>query len=121
MLGSASGAAPTIGLPDCLGRLTVRPASVVLACADANFRLQGLQWTGWGETFAAARGTAVANDCTPNCAAGHFHAYPVLAIVSGRQSCPRGLAYRSLVYAFPANAPFRPRTLKDATYTVPCG
>lgn len=117
---TASGASHTLGLPDCLGRLKVEPRSVVLACADGNFRLQSLQWTGWSESFAAARGTAVANDCRPNCAAGHFHFYPVVAIVSGRQSCANGPAYRMLVYAFPADAPFHPKTLRDATYTLPC-
>jgi hypothetical protein len=117
---SVWGATPTIGLPDCLGQLTVKPRSVVLACGDGNFRLQSLQWTGWGETFAAARGIAVANDCTPNCAAGHFHSFPVLATVSGRQTCAHRPAYRTLTYAFPAAAPFHAKALKDVTYTLRC-
>jgi len=38
-------AAPPQVLPDCLGKPKVRPAQIVLACADANFGVKGLRWT----------------------------------------------------------------------------
>jgi hypothetical protein len=55
--------APPRSLPDCLGRAQVRPASVVLTCADASFSVRKLRWTGWGRPTARATGTAYANDC----------------------------------------------------------
>jgi hypothetical protein len=51
----------------------VEPTEIVLACADYNGRLEGLQWTSWTAGGATAVGTFVYNDCTPNCAQGNFH------------------------------------------------
>src|SRR5579875_1944851 len=47
---------------NCLGKPQVRPGSLGLACAD---------------------GTQHENDCIPDCAGGHFHGYPVLAVLWG--------------------------------------
>jgi len=55
------------------GPLVSKPVQLVLACGDGNYYLSGLRWSGWGSATAAATGKAVANDCTPYCAAGHFH------------------------------------------------
>jgi hypothetical protein len=55
----------------------VRPASIVVACGDGNFYLTGLKWSQWTATGAAATGTGHENDCSPYCAAGHFHTYRV--------------------------------------------
>lgn len=49
------------------------PGGILLACADGNAYLQGLHWTTWTSSQATAVGTAVYNDCIPNCAQGHFH------------------------------------------------
>ena len=46
------------------------------ACADYNALLEALRWTSWATTSATAVGTLVYNDCTPNCAEGHFHHVP---------------------------------------------
>jgi hypothetical protein len=111
----------TIALPDCLGHPVVKPTSVTLACADANFRIEHIQWTGWGESFAAGKGTAVVNDCEPSCAGGHFHNYPMLLIVTGRQTCPSGRsAYEKIEYAFVGNSPFPKATAENATQDVAC-
>ena len=87
-------------LPDCAGKPQTRPAQVMFACGDGNFVANKLKWTGWGDTFAAATGTGSMNDCTPNCAAGHFHSAPIVVIASGRQTCPDGrAAYATLTWA----------------------
>ncbi len=94
----------TTALPDCTGKPVVRPTEVTLACGDGNAVAQKLSWTGWGERFAAAVGTLSMNDCTPNCAAGHFHSYPVVLVAQGSQRCPDGRrAYRLVTYAVLAN------------------
>ena len=118
--GSANRAATTIGLPDCLGKPRVKPASVLLACADGNFSVTKLAWTGWGQAFAAGRGTGSVNDCKPNCAAGHFHSYPVILLATGRQNCHGNPAYASITYAFITQAPFQAKTVKEATIGFRC-
>jgi hypothetical protein len=55
---------------------SVEPTEIVLACADYNALLEALRWTSWTATSATAVGTLVYNDCTPNCAEGHFHHVP---------------------------------------------
>jgi hypothetical protein len=55
---------------------SVEPTEIVLACADYNTLLEALHWTSWTATSATAVGTLVYNDCTPNCAEGHFHHVP---------------------------------------------
>ena len=55
---------------------TVEPTEIVLACADYNALLEALHWTSWTATSATAVGTFVYNDCTPNCAEGHFRNVP---------------------------------------------
>jgi hypothetical protein len=77
---SASGTPPParIGVT-CLGATgwahggQVKPVRIVLACGDANLWIAALKWQGWGTATASATGTVHYNDCTPYCAAGHFH------------------------------------------------
>ncbi|MEU6375024.1 hypothetical protein [Streptomyces sp. NPDC046909] len=64
-------------LVDCLWHPQVRPTEFMLACGDGNSRLASLQWSRWGADAARAEGVNWVNDCTPYCAAGRFHAYPV--------------------------------------------
>ena len=66
---------------------TVRPKMIVVACGDGNFWFAGLHWQTWTATGAAATGTAHLNDCTPNCAAGHFHTYPASVRLSAPKTC----------------------------------
>ena len=51
----------------------VRPASFVLACADANSRVDNAVWSVWAADHASGTGTMTQNDCVPDCADGHFH------------------------------------------------
>lgn len=81
-LASARPAAPRGDvIVNCLGRPQVRPRSYVLACADGNDYLNGLRWVSWSGGAGFARGTEHVNNCVPDCAQGHFHAYPVLVTV----------------------------------------
>jgi hypothetical protein len=68
----------------------VRPKSFVLACADGNSALAKLSWTTWGPGLASAKATLVQNDCTPYCAAGHFHSYPALVVLWGSRAIGHG-------------------------------
>jgi hypothetical protein len=77
-------------LTGCAHTPTVRPAEVVFACGDGNFYATGLHWSHWGTTDAEATGVGHENDCTPNCAAGHFHRYPLRVRLSRPVVCVRG-------------------------------
>jgi hypothetical protein len=74
----------------CAHQPQVRPASIVIACGDANFYVDHLRWKSWGAGGATATGTAHRNDCKPNCAAGHFHASPVTVRLSRVVTCVKG-------------------------------
>lgn len=101
---TASSQPPITVLPDCQGKPAVRPTSVVFACGDGGVYATGAVWSRWGEQFATATATLHANDCTPNCAQGHFHTSAVVLVVAGSQQCPGGRdAYRRVGYG--------PRTL----------
>ncbi len=114
----------SMALPDCQGRPAVEPERVTLTCADGNFSIENISWTGWGASFAAGMGTGKINDCEPSCAAGHFHTYPMLLIVTGAQTCPNNQpAYEKVVYTFVGRSGFpadAPGTL-DPTREFACG
>lgn len=63
-------------LADCLTP-SRRPQAITITCADANTLLRRASWKRWGLLSARGTGVLVVNDCKPNCAAGHFHRYPV--------------------------------------------
>ena len=56
---------------------------MLVACGDANSPLANLVWSTWSPDGAKATGTAMVNDCTPDCADGHFHSYPATVTLSG--------------------------------------
>jgi len=86
-------------LPDCVGSPQNRPTEVVFACADGGILAVNLKWTKWGASIATAAGTLEQNDCTPDCADGHFHKYKVSLTASGSQRCPNGaVAYAKVAY-----------------------
>jgi len=71
---------------DCPGQSPaplVRPRTFILTCADGNVALSKLSWTSWTPGLASATGTLEENDCTPYCAAGHFHAYRAVVVLWG--------------------------------------
>ncbi len=115
----AAGASPRT-VPDCLGRPVVKPAEVVLACADAGLGVRKISWLGWGSAVTAGVGTAFANDCTPNCAAGHFHTYRAVLVLGGSQRCAGRLAYRTAAVAIVGSPPPAWSTAADATYPLRC-
>jgi hypothetical protein len=107
---------PTV-LADCLGKPQVKPTEIVLACGDGNESVGGITWTGWGSPFTAGRGTAVINDCTPSCVAGRDHSYPVVVLLTGRQTCRPGgqVGYETLTIAFLDRRPH-----SSGSQTFPC-
>jgi hypothetical protein len=68
---------------DCSFEPVVAPSTFIITCADAGIGVQDLHWTNWTPKLASGYGTFWENDCTPNCAAGHFHYYPSLEVLWG--------------------------------------
>jgi hypothetical protein len=108
-------------LVSCSHHAQVQPASVQFACADGNFYGAHLVWTHWGSSDAEATGIGYRNDCTPYCAAGHFHTYkgfgvrlsrPVACVKGGRRAFSR-LGWR-FTGAKPAGVP------RAGSLTLPC-
>ena len=118
--GGAGASARPLVAPNCLGKPTVKPAEVVLACADAGLGVRGIVWLGWGQPVAAGVGTAFANDCTPTCAAGHFHTYRGVLLLSGSQRCAGRIAYKTASVAVVGEPPQAWATAADATYSLRC-
>jgi hypothetical protein len=92
----------------CTHKASVRPAEIVVACADANFYVDRLRWTRWTATEAIASGVGHRNDCKPYCAAGHFRASP-LAIRLSR-----------VVECVPGRREFSRITWNGGSETLPC-
>ncbi|WP_405922237.1 hypothetical protein [Streptomyces sp. NBC_00122] len=110
----------TVVVADCFDQAQVRPEEYLLACGDGNNRLVELRWDTWGQRTATATGTDMVNDCSPNCAAGRFHPYPVTVTLSKPQPWPerdhvRRFTMIRLVY--PDNAPY-PDAKKDVSYKL---
>ena len=91
---------------DCEFKPQVKPGTYVLACADAGVGLERMHWTSWTPKLASGYGSEWENDCQPNCAAGHLHHYPVLAVLWGSggvkgHSAERRYTQLTLIYPGP--------------------
>ena len=86
----AAQAAPRAGrvvIVTCTGKGVTSPASYVIACADGNDYLKGLNWSSWGVP-AKGFGKEAINTCVPSCAAGHVKTYPVMVELSRPKPWP---------------------------------
>jgi hypothetical protein len=111
-------AAATV-LTGCAHHPVVRPASVVFACGDGNFYATSLRWSSWGATSAAATGVGHQNDCKPDCAAGHFHAYPLAVRLSRPVQCVHGRTeFSRLAWIFTRAHPVH--VARAASEVLPC-
>jgi hypothetical protein len=68
---------------NCIDKAQVKPGTISLACAGNDIGLTHLHWTSWTPELASAYGSEWENDCKPSCAQGHFHYYPVVAVLWG--------------------------------------
>ena len=83
---SARAGGSTSATRDCL-HTAIRPRSIVLACADANWYVKRLRWRSWGVQRAAGSGVFHFNDCVPNCSEGTFHARHGRIALTRRRWC----------------------------------
>ena len=110
---------PTV-LPDCVGVPHSKPSEVILACGDGNVAAQKLKWRNWGQSSAHASGVLGMNDCTPDCARGHFHSYQASLTTSGEQRCPDGkIAYKTVTYHV-EDPNWPDPNNRDSSFDFPC-
>jgi len=102
---TASGSNRVVG--DCK-HSQIRPAQIIIYCADANGLLKNMRWSSFGGATARGTGSYSFNDCNPNCAAGHFHTYPVTVTLSRAGRCPDGHTDYRLALATYSSATRRP-------------
>ncbi|HQU27252.1 MAG TPA: hypothetical protein PLS29_09520 [Acidimicrobiales bacterium] len=104
-----AGATATPGLLACSNHVVRRPASFVIACADANTALTGIHWIRWGARSALAVATFGENPCTPYCAASRIHYHPHATVLLGDPlRTRRGILYSTMTVHYRQGS--RPRT-----------
>lgn len=69
--------------PPAARQSEVKPASIVVACADDGIGVEDLTWTSWTASGAVGTGKVWENNCTPDCAAGKIGYYPATVTLSG--------------------------------------
>jgi hypothetical protein len=84
---AAAGERRTSVTDDCL-HASVRPRSIVFACADGGFLVRRLTWHTWHPFRARATGVFHQNDCDPSCAEGEYHTRTGTLRLRGRTWCP---------------------------------
>lgn len=68
--GQVVGSKTAPAVEDCgLSAPKLKPASLTIACADANTLVDAIHWSSWTSTSATGTGTFTWNTCVPNCAA----------------------------------------------------
>jgi len=99
-------------LADCVSapphRLSVRPASIALACADNGWGVESVTWTGWMASAAMGQGTFWEKLCQPNCASGKIGTYPVLVTLSVVKTSSQGPWFSRLTVTWRATQPPNP-------------
>jgi len=85
---------------DVRQELNHKPRSVVPLQSGSVARVYNIRWDSWGGKTASGRGSAVHNNCKPNCADGKLTRYPVTVKYKRKRSCLGKRAYVKFVYIF---------------------
>jgi len=96
-----------------------RPTHIIIACGDGNLYVTGIHWRRWNGLQAFGTGVGHYNDCTPYCAAGHFHTQAITLRAYRPTYCMDAdkWQYSRLAYSFVGRAGLR----GDRGIRFPCG
>jgi hypothetical protein len=87
-------------------RLSVRPSSIPLACADNGLGVEKLTWTTWTATTATGQGTFWEHVCVPSCAASAtYDYYPVAVRLSAVKSAGQETWFSLLTVRWTSSPP----------------
>lgn len=85
--GTASASARTYLFDGGAAKLAYKPRTYTAAGSGASARARDLRWSTWTATRAVASGTAVINDCDPDCATGRTFTFPGRITLSRPATC----------------------------------
>ena len=89
---------------DC-GKPSYKPASIVVACGDANNQLTHIKWESYGTQAASGTATARVNACDPNCAQGKTKSYPAVVTLTRPKKCGKVMQFTRLRETFTHSKP----------------
>lgn len=111
----ASAAPPPVRFAGCLSP-EFKPMDVLLACGDGTASFSVGRWSRWTRQSARAVGTAIIDDCDPNCVAGHFHSHLAALILDRPRTCHGTRRFTRLRLVFAT----RPARVQPAPTTFAC-
>jgi hypothetical protein len=114
-----AGGATKVLFPGNCGKPTYKPTSIIVTCGDANNRVVRIKWESYGTTAASGKGTALVNDCDPNCASGHAVRSPAVVTLTKPKDCGTYTQFTKLVETFTGAKPGS--TGSKVTEKFPCG
>ena len=80
--------AASVTMANCGSGQQQRPRVVAIICNSNDITARDLKWSGWGESFAAARGRAVVDMCAfEDCHTGSYRAFRIVVIASKIAHC----------------------------------
>lgn len=93
------------GLFTCHGTVVVKPAKLVLACADANAGLTRTDWTTWDIAHASGTTDFALNLCVPYCAASRISHFPDSKVIASAPVVTKhhGRLFSELVVTYKLN------------------
>lgn len=80
----------------CSGHV-FKPRSIVFACGDGNIFANKISWRSYGGGKATGQAVVHINDCSPNCASGHFHKFRSPIRLKRIERCSDGRLYYTRV------------------------
>ncbi|GAB2641061.1 hypothetical protein [Nocardia goodfellowii] len=71
--------APVIAVAvlNCQRQPEIRPAAIILTCADRNMIIDRIRWDSWTDSGASGRGMESRSVCHPDCASAPRQSFPV--------------------------------------------
>jgi hypothetical protein len=86
-------------------RLSTRPGTITLACADDGLGVQDMTWGTWAASAASGQGKLWEKLCVPNCAEGKTGTYPVAVTLSAVRSSASGPWFSRLTVTWEGQRP----------------
>jgi hypothetical protein len=107
---------PSVKAARCPGHpKVIRPVSMIIEC-DGSGDLQHMKWSAWTFSDAVGAGIYHLDNCTPSCAAGKFHNYPVSVHLDQATFTGTAWVWNRAVFRFPEKEPFGTRSLVLANF-----
>lgn len=66
-----------------MGTPVVEPTFVPISCGDGSAFVIHVRWTYLSTRLGRAKGVVLVDDCLPDCAEGHYHAYGARLVFTG--------------------------------------